>query len=101
MMFVSMFHWSIYYLLIILIRNIICDPLCIYNVGNDLKLDIRTLGFANGKEPKYDRIPTMSPSTNTLSWNGCFSYSKSDHGNCSNAAACYSKLNFFFLLVLI
>jgi hypothetical protein len=87
-MFVHIFNLFI----IVLTQTIISDPICIYDVGNGLKLDIRTLGIANGKGPKYNQIPNIPPSTITFSWNGCFSYSKSGGGNCTNAAACYSNL---------
>jgi hypothetical protein len=35
----------------------------------------------------------------TFSWNGCFSYSKFDSGNCKDAAACYCKLNILLYLI--
>ncbi|CAF3346652.1 unnamed protein product [Rotaria socialis] len=69
---------------------VLTDPICVYDIGDGLKFDLRTLGFAHGKGPKYDRISSINPTTKTFSWNGCYSYSKSDHGNCTNAAACYT-----------
>ncbi|CAF5139788.1 unnamed protein product [Rotaria sp. Silwood1] len=78
------------FLLIIFIQIIICYSNCVYNIENGLKLDIRTLGYTNGKIPKYDQISNINPTRKTFSWNGCFSYSKSDNGNCTNAAACYT-----------
>ncbi|CAF3647122.1 unnamed protein product [Rotaria sordida] len=81
---------STYYFFIVFIPIIISDPTCIYDIKDGLKLDIRTLGFTNGKKPKYDQISNINPTTKTLNWNGCFSYSKSDNGNCTNAAACYT-----------
>ncbi|CAF2829299.1 unnamed protein product [Rotaria sp. Silwood2] len=89
-MFLSIFNLTTYYLLIVFIQTIISDPICIYDVEDGLKLDIRTLGFTNGKVPKYDQISNINPTKKTLSWNGCFSYSKVDNGNCTNAAACYT-----------
>ena len=94
-MFISMLNLSICYLFMFGIRTITCASSCIYDVGNGQQLDIRPLGIANGKRPKYDNIPNSSPVPHTFNWNACFSYSKSDGGNCSNAAACYSKRNSF------
>ncbi|CAF1292646.1 unnamed protein product [Adineta steineri] len=84
-----MFHLTIYYSLFILIQTVVSDSTCIYDVENGLQLDIRTLGFANERGSKYNQIIDTNPTTNSFSWNGCFSYSKFDGGNCSNAAACY------------
>lgn len=89
-MFMFIFNVSFCCFLLYLIRTITCDSSCIYDVGNGKQLDIRTLGYANGKGPKYDNIPNASPVPYTFNWNGCFPYSKSK-GSCSNAAACYSK----------
>ena len=102
-MMMQMFVYIIHLFFIVLIQTIISNPACIYDVGNGLKLDIRTLGLANGKGPKYDQIPNIPPLTNTFSWNGCCSYSKPDDGNCTNAAACYSNFNilFFYLILKI
>ncbi|UJR36378.1 hypothetical protein I4U23_029102 [Adineta vaga] len=88
----SIFNVSICYLFILLIDTITCDSSCIYDVGNGQKLDIRPLGYANGKGPKYDNIPNSIPVPYTFNWNGCFPYSKSN-GNCTNAAACYTDRN--------
>ncbi|CAF2399827.1 unnamed protein product [Rotaria sp. Silwood2] len=74
------------------IQTITCESSCVYDVGNGQKLDIRTLGYANGKQPKYNNIPNTSPVKSSLSWNGCFSYSKSDGGDCINAASCSTNL---------
>jgi hypothetical protein len=98
-MLLHIFNFSICYSLFVLIQTIISDPICIYDVEDGLQLDIRTLGFANGKGPKYDRISNTNPSTVTFSWNGCFSYSKFDSGNCKDAAACYCKLNILLYLI--
>lgn len=64
---------------------------CVYDVDNGLKLDLRTLGLDHGRGPKFDGISNIGQRPHTLSWNGCFSYSKIDNGNCTDAAACYSK----------
>ncbi|CAF1641989.1 unnamed protein product [Adineta ricciae] len=84
-----MFNFNIPALLIGCIPIIICDPNCVYKVDDGLTLDIRTLGFADGKGPKYNHISNAATTANTFSWNGCFSYSTNDQGNCSDAAACY------------
>ncbi|CAF1034175.1 unnamed protein product [Adineta ricciae] len=91
-MAVSIFNVSLCCLLLCLIQTITCDSSCIYDVGNGQKLDIRTLGNANGKGPKYDNIPNSSPVPYTFNWNGCFPYSKAK-GDCTNAAACYTDKN--------
>ncbi|CAF0741765.1 unnamed protein product [Rotaria sordida] len=87
-MFVPILNLFIYYLFMLIIQTIASESSCVYDVGSGQKLDIRTLGYENGKGPKYDNIPNSSPTKSTLSWNGCFSYSKSDGGNCKDAAAC-------------
>ncbi|CAF0920440.1 unnamed protein product [Rotaria sp. Silwood1] len=91
-MFVPMFYLSICYLFMLIIQTNTSESSCVYDVGNGQKLDIRTLGYANGKGPKYDNIPNPNPVKSTLSWNGCFSYSKSDSGNCIDAAACSTNI---------
>ncbi|UJR09729.1 hypothetical protein I4U23_013958 [Adineta vaga] len=88
-MSIKIFNSFICILLSSFIQIINCDSECIYDVDDGLKLDLRTLGFANGKGPKYDYISNANPTSNTFSWNGCFPYSKLDQGNCSDAAACY------------
>jgi len=92
-MFIPMFDLSICYLFMLLIQTVISASPCVYDVGNKQQLDIRTLGFAKGKGPKYDNIPNTNPIPITFSWNGCFDYSKSKGGSCTDAAACYSKKN--------
>ncbi|CAF1312053.1 unnamed protein product [Adineta steineri] len=89
-MYVPMLNLSIGYFFILFIQTITCASPCIYDVGNGQQLDVRTLGNANGKTPKYDNIPTTSSIPHSLSWNGCFSYKKSDGGDCTNAAACFT-----------
>ena len=64
---------------------------CVYDLGNGKTLDIRPLGQNNGK-PKYDNIPVRNPGPVLFSWNGCFPFSKSGGGDCSDAAACFSRL---------
>jgi hypothetical protein len=90
-MFVPMVNLSICYLFMLFIQIITSATPCVYDLGNGKQLDIRTLGNADGKKPKYDDIPNSTPVPFTFSWNACFSYSKSDGGSCSDAAACYSK----------
>lgn len=85
------FMLSICHLFILIIPTISSSSPCIYDVGQGKKLDLRTLGYANGRKPKYDNIPNTSPVRTSVSWNGCFSYSKSDGGTCKDAAACSSK----------
>lgn len=97
-MFVPMLNLCISYVFMIIIQTITCDPSCIYDVGDGKKIDVRTLGYDNGKGPKYDKIPNTNPTKSSFSWNGCFPYTKSGGGNCKNAAACHSKLNSFFIL---
>ena len=75
-----------------LIRRIVADATCIYDVGDGLQLDLRTLGLASDKGPKYSHISDADSTTRTFSWNGCFPYSAVNHGNCSNAAACYCRV---------
>ena len=87
-----MFNFYIPVLLIGCIPISICDPNCVYKVDDGLTLDIRTLGFTDGKGPKYNHISNAATTVNTFSWNGCFPYSTNDQGNCSDAAACYCKL---------
>lgn len=91
-MFVPVVNFSICYLFMLSIQIIISANPCIFDVGNQKQLDIRTLGYGNGKGPKYDNIPNSIPTQITFSWNGCFDYSKSSAGNCKDAAACYSKI---------
>jgi hypothetical protein len=86
-----MLRLSICYLFLFLIQTITCGTPCVYDVGDGQTLDVRPLGNANGKGPKYDSIPTVNPVPYTFNWNACFSYSKSDGGTCKDAAACYSK----------
>lgn len=86
-----MFYFYIPALLIGCIPMIICDSNCVYKVDDGLTLDIRTLGFTDGKGPKYNHISNAATTPNTFSWNGCFPYSTNDQGNCSDAAACYCK----------
>lgn len=69
------------------------NPSCVYDVSGGRTLDIRPLGLSNGKGPKYDNIVITSPIPYTFSWNACFDYKKSDGGDCTAAAACYSKIN--------
>ena len=93
-MFVPIFNLSIYYLYLFIIQTVTSSSSpCIYDLGNNQKLDVRTLGHDKGKGPKYDNIPNSIPVPVpvTFNWNGCFDYSKSDGGSCTNAAACYSK----------
>jgi len=90
-----MIKLSICYFVLFLIHTITCNTQCVYDVGNGQKLDIRPLGLANGKGPKFDNIVTVSPVPHTFNWNACFSYSKSGGGNCKDAAACYSKIKSF------
>jgi hypothetical protein len=99
-MFVSLFNLSICYLFMLVIQSInSASSKCVYDVGNGQQLDIRTLGNNNGKTPKYDNIPNSSPTPFTFSWNGCFDYSKSDGGSCTQAAACSCKKNFSSILI--
>ncbi len=93
-----MFNLSICYLFMLLVQTITSATPCVYDVGNQKQLDIRTLGLANGK-PKYDNIPNATPVRVTFNWNGCFDYSKSDGGSCTNAAACFSKKNLSLILI--
>ena len=88
-----MIKLSICYLFLFFIDTITCATPCVYDIGNGQQLDIRPLGFENGKGPKYDKILPIGPVPYTFNWNGCFSYSKPDSGSCKNAAACYSKKN--------
>lgn len=90
----ELFQLSSWYrlsLLVLLSRTCLSEPTCIYDVGDGTKLDIRPLGLSNGKGPKYDNIPMTSPLPYAFSWNGCFPYKKSGGGDCTDAAACYSK----------
>jgi len=100
-MFVPIFNLSVCYLFLLLIEPITSASPCIYDIGNDKKLDIRTLGNSDGKRPKYDNIPNSNPTPVTFSWNGCFDYSKSDGGSCTNAVACFSKKNYFCFLYIL
>jgi len=84
---------SICYLFMLLIPVITCETPCVYDVGNGQQLDIRPLGYENGKGPKYNNIPNATPMPHTFSWNACFPYSKPGGGSCTDAAACYSKKN--------
>ena len=77
--------------LFLLIQTIFGAIPCVYDLDNGEKLDIRPLGNAKGKGPKYDQIPNPTPTRRSFSWNACFDYSKSDGGSCTNAAVCYSK----------
>jgi hypothetical protein len=90
-MFVPSVNLSSSYLFILLIQTIGGGPSCVYDAGNGKTIDTRNFGYTKGKGPKYGLIPNTSPGPLTLNWNGCFPYSKSDGGNCTDAAACYSK----------
>ncbi|CAF3213947.1 unnamed protein product [Rotaria socialis] len=90
-MFVPRLGFSICYLFILIIQRAASSSSCVYDVDHGQKLDIRTLGNSDGKRPKYDNIPNTSPVKSSLSWNGCFPYSKFDGGNCKDAAACLTS----------
>ncbi|CAM4766937.1 unnamed protein product [Rotaria magnacalcarata] len=83
--------FSICYLFILIIQRTASSSSCVYDVGHGQKIDIRALGNSDGKRPKYDNIPNTSLVKNSLSWNGCFPYSKYDGGSCKGAAACLTS----------
>ncbi|CAF1105071.1 unnamed protein product [Didymodactylos carnosus] len=61
---------------------------CVYQTKNGT-LDMRTLGYSNGK-PRFLDIPDYSkPEQYAYSWNGCFPFNEGD--SCLNAAVCKSK----------
>ncbi|CAF4078890.1 unnamed protein product, partial [Rotaria magnacalcarata] len=59
-------NYCVEYLLILVIQTVLTDPICVYDIGDGLKFDLRTLGFAHGKGPKYDRISSINPTTKHL-----------------------------------
>lgn len=92
-MFISLYNLFLCYLLTFFIQTVNSATPCVYDVGGQKQLDIRTLGLSNGKGPKYDNIPTTSSIPKSFSWNGCFDFSKTGAGDCKDAAACFSKKN--------